>query len=163
MSRPTQLTADRLKELLHYDPATGVFTRRVARGREAAGSNFGHLKDGYFRGRIDGFEYRLNRLAWLYVTGTWPNGEVDHFNTVKVDNKFSNLRDLGKSANAQNQRRAHSHNKSGLLGVSIKRTKFRARIVVNGEQKHLGTFNTADEAYAAYVSAKRRLHEGCTL
>ena len=161
------LTAARLRELLHYDPETGVFTWRVTRcGRAMAGARAGRKSGNYWSINIERKTHKAARLAWLYVTGSWPVGVVDHRDTDKMNNRWLNLRDIPQPVNLQNQRRAHANNRSaGLLGVSKYQIngKFQARIQVDGKSRSLGYFKTADEAHAAYLKAKRELHVGNTL
>lgn len=163
----TELTAARLRELLHYDPETGVFTRRVATGgRWPIGSVTGSLSEGYWLIRVNGARYRANRLAWLYMTGRWPKAEVDHKNGAKSDNAFGNLRDVTGAINTQNLRRARRDNQScSILGVTwdARRQKWLAQIRVGASKRFLGRFTTTAEASAAYVAAKRVHHAGCTL
>jgi hypothetical protein len=160
------LTQARLKEVLHYDPETGIFTRRI---RTSTRVNIGDIagfvhSSGYVHIKIDRKIYKGHRLAWLYMTGNWPY-ELDHKDGIRSHNWFDNLRDVSKSGNSQNQRKARKDNKNGHLGVSIlkKTGTFRACIAINGKNKHLGCFNTADEAYDAYVTAKRIYHPTNTL
>lgn len=160
------LSADRLRELLHYDSETGVFrwklktSNRIKIGEPAGGklSNFG-----YFRIGIDGVVYQAHRLAWLYVHGRWPDGQLDHINGCGSDNRIANLRDVPQTTNMQNLRAARKDSKCGLLGVSTNGKKWRSRILINGVAKHLGTFETQELAHEAYIEAKRRYHSGCTI
>lgn len=171
MSKPQRrpLTAERLRELLHYDPETGVFTRRVTTGGRyggAAGTHPGTLSDqGYWMISVCSKQHRAHRLAWLYVTGAWPTGEIDHLNGERIDNRWENLRDVQRHVNAQNKRRAQSNSKTGLLGAcwATRDQCFISRIKADGKYRSLGAFKTAEAAHAAYVDAKRRLHEGCTI
>ena len=101
------MNVDRLHDVLHYDPLTGVFRWRVARGSRAAGDVAGGISGaGYRQIGIDGRYYQASRLAWLYTTGEWPDGEIDHKNGVHDDNRWDNLRDVTHTENNQNQRRA---------------------------------------------------------
>jgi hypothetical protein len=158
------LTASRLRELLDYDPDTGVFRWRLKIGRSIVG-NVAGCRDrlGYVVITIDKRHYFAHRLALLYVNGAFPTNHIDHRNGVTNDNRLSNLRDVTVSENMQNQRGPRSNNISGYLGVSPHYGKWNARIMVNGDQRKLGRFATAREAYAAYLKAKRELHSACTI
>lgn len=160
------VTAARLRELLDYDPLTGVIRWRVNRRRARAGDVAGSAyPSGYIRIKIDSQEYLAHRLCWLYVTGAWPSGQIDHRDGNRSNNRFANLRDATRSVNTQNQRRAQSSNRSGLLGVRRCNSRWRATIRIPGEerQRHLGVFDTKEEAHAAYLVSKRRWHPGSTL
>lgn len=163
----TDLTAQRLRELLNYDPETGVFTNRVYRlGGRKAGAVVGcKRKDGRVVIRIDGYLYFAHRLAWLHVYGEWPTHEVDHKSCVQGENSQSNLRDVPHATNMQNERRPRRNNKAGILGVYWNKEleKWGAQITVNYRNHQLGFFETPEQASAAYVSAKRLHHPGCTL
>ena len=161
------LTAERLRELLHYDPETGVFTWQKKRNcRVKLGGVAGSIyNNGY---RVIGVDrkYRLaHRLAWLYVHGEMPAGEIDHINGDRTDNRIANLRDVSKSVNNQNKKHAMSNNTSGLLGAcwDSYNHQWKAQIGLNGKQYKIGVFDSAESAHAAYLAAKRKLHEGCTI
>lgn len=158
------LTAERAKKLLDYNPETGTFTRLVACRGYRSGEIAGCLSSsGYILLGIDRRIYPAHRIAWLIANDKLPN-HIDHINGDKSDNRLANLRDATRFVNTQNLRVAKKNNKSGLLGVSMtKGKKFRANIRCGGKQIHLGTFATSEEAHAAYVSAKRQLHAGCTI
>ena len=165
MAKPN-LTAKRVQEVLQYNQETGVFTwKRKLSNTIHIGDVAGNFrKTGYVCIQVDGKIYFAHRLAWLYMTGEMPIGEVDH--KIGLGNQWSNLRDGNKSQNMQNKRKAHLNNKStGILGVSYhkKRKKYTAQIGVGGKKIHLGEYKTAEEAQSAYIAAKRRLHPGCTL
>lgn len=163
MAKPI-LTAARLRELLHYDPETGFFTSKRGAGRVPTGARSGGLKSqGYRYIEIDGVKHKEHRLAWLYVTGEWPEHTIDHINGVRDDNRFMNLRDVSRSINKQNTRSSYACNPSGFLGVSRHQHLWQASIQINRKQKYLGRFKTPEEAHEAYLSAKRLLHEGNTL
>lgn len=159
------LTAERLREALHYDPETGRFIWRFRRNQyvdvgSVAGSDNGN---GHIQIRLDGGMYLAHRLAWLYMTGSFPEQEIDHRDGQRDNNAWVNLREVTHRENMQNQRRARSDNHVGLLGVGRMGSKYRARINLDGKVKALGVFNTPEEAHAAYLSAKRIAHPGCTL
>lgn len=159
------LTQSRLRELLRYEPETGNFVRLVTTSSNAkAGMIAGSAKkDGYIKIRIDGKIHSAHRLAWLYMTGDWPEHHIDHVNGDSYDNRWKNLRNVDRQTNLQNQRRAHRNNKSGLLGVSVHRSGYQADIWVNGKKRYLGIHETPEAAHAAYISAKREAHEGASL
>ena len=159
------LTYERLREVLHYDPETGVFTRLVRTSNrikvgDVAGCSAG---DGYVQIRVDGVRYLAHRLAFLWMTGEWPRDMIDHINGVRDDNRFANLRPATRAENMQNQRRAMSNSQTGLLGVTRVGKRFMATIQVDGRKIHIGTFDTPEQAHEAYLAAKRRLHPGCTI
>lgn len=154
-------TQDALKKTVHYDPETGLFTR--VRGIRK-GAIFGtKTYDGYLCGKVLGKQYRLHRLAWLYVHGEWPKNQIDHINGIRTDNRLCNLRDVTPSINKQNTRKADRDNKTGFLGVQFSQGKYQAQIRVNKKPLFLGTYDSPEEAHAAYLKAKRQYHEGCTI
>lgn len=163
------LTAERLRELLDYDPDTGAFKWRVRlSNRVSIGSVAGAYNShtGYTSISIDRRLHRAHRLAWLHVTGSWPEGPIDHVNGQRSDNRWSNLRAATTSLNQQNLREARGDTNSGLLGVyrtDKKQHPWRAAIGHMGKSQHLGNYATKREAQRAYLRAKRRLHEGCTI
>lgn len=163
------LTQARLKELLHYDPDTGIFTWKVARaGRwvKVPGAIAGtKMARGYTAISVDGWRESCHRLAFLYMNGQLPSGDVDHINRNRTDNRWANLRDVSRSVNMQNRVKANKNSTSGFLGVSWSKTakKFEACIKIDGKKKYLGLFEGAEEAHQAYLKAKRKYHEGNTL
>lgn len=162
------LTAQRLRELLHYNPDTGVFTRLVYRcAGGAAGEVAGYPNpDGYLIFMVDRRTYMAHRLAWLYINGEWPADLIDHINGVRSDNRIANLRQADKRLNAQNKKRARSDSKTGLAGAYFDRRwggRWFSNITTGGRRQHLGFFGSPEAAHAAYIEAKRRLHEGCTI
>lgn len=114
---------------------------------------------------INGHSHLAHRLAWLFVHGHWPEADIDHINGDRSDNRIDNLRCVTRQHNLMNQRRPRSDNTTGYLGVCVDRARgeFQARLQVSGRVKHLGRFDNAEAAHAAYVAAKRRLHPTCTL
>lgn len=154
------LTQERLKELLHYDPETGVFTWR--KSQRVAGCS---RKDGYLKVQVCNRQLCAHRLVFLYVDGFIPSRPVDHINGVRADNRYSNLRVASPAINSQNRTKASSNNLAGLLGVSDggSEGRFKARISAGGVSVNLGVFATPELAHEAYAAAKRRLHEGCTI
>jgi hypothetical protein len=157
-----ELTQERLRELLDYDPETGVFVWKVYRARGArAGDTAGTSKSNklYLRIGIDRINYYAHRLAWFWVTGVFPKYEIDHKDGDGFNNRFSNLREATHGENGQNLRLSR-RNKSGYRGVYFCNSKgsWASRIVVNYVTIDLGQHSTPEKAYAAYLKAKASLH-----
>ena len=161
------ITQERLKELVSYDPETGVFMRKVRTSNRVNMEKPVGTVDryGYLWCSLDGKAFRLHRLAMIYVHGTVHNGDVDHINMDRKDNRISNLREVSRSVNMQNKEAASSNNRTGYIGVCFdsRRNKYSAQIRINGKNTHLGMFDSPDVAHAAYVKAKRNFHEGCVI
>jgi hypothetical protein len=160
------LTADRLRVLVSYEPATGLFYRLQPSSWAKAGDVCGSKNaKGYLEFNVLGRLYRAHRLAWLYVHGRWPDGDVDHIDGNKENNAISNLREVSNRKNSENRRRANKNSASGALGVRLRKAsgKFEARIRVDGRLKYLGVHETQEAASNAYINAKRQFHEGNTL
>lgn len=160
------LTAARLRELLHYDPQTGVFMwRTTGKGRPDIGSHAGNVDRGlgYRLICVDYHRRYAHRLAFLYMNGGWPDGLVDHINGDRADNRRANLRVGDRRLNQENMRRAAKGSASGLIGAHKKRDRWSAQIQTHGKLIKLGVFATAQQAHEAYVAAKRKFHRGCTI
>ena len=158
------LTQKILKEFLHYDRLTGIFKWKVrAANCIHIGDVAGKFALGYTSIQICGKSYQAHRLAWLYVKGVWPLGEIDHKNSIGCDNRFDNLRDVTTIVNQQNRVRARKDSRTGFMGVTPFRKRFRAQINVDGKCVRLGTHDSPELAHAAYLEAKRRLHTGCMI
>lgn len=153
------ITAQRLRELLHYDPETGIFTWRVRISqRIRAGTKAGSFSPrGYRLIRVERRLYFAHRLAWLYMTDAWPSADIDHINLVKDDNRFANLREASRSQNCANVS-LPVNNTSGFKGVTWMkdRKKWQASIHISPRRIYLGLFDTAEEAGAAYARAARK-------
>jgi len=157
------LTQERLKEKLQYDPETGLFKWIVKPA--------GNCKDGWFEGTknkggyrsicVDCKIYLAHRLAWLYMTGKWPEQVIDHRDGVTNNNRITNLRDVSLYTNQQNLQKPPITNKSGYIGVSwkAKQKQWIAQISSNGVKKYLGGYSTPEEASTVYQSAKELYHE----
>jgi HNH endonuclease/AP2 domain len=122
-------------------------------------------------GWLDGYGYwgferpgrkvvRVHRIVLEAVTRRLLGAgvQVDHINGVRHDNRPSNLRPATQSENLANTR-LRSNNTSGLKGASFHKQagRWRAAIRIDGRQRHLGLFDTPEEAHAAYVRAAREL------
>jgi hypothetical protein len=150
-----ELTQQELKQKLHYDPETGVFHWRDKEGNIKKEKEAGCITaNGYIHIGLNKQQYKAHRLAFLYMTGSFPEGTVDHINRVKSDNRFSNLREATQQQNCFNVG-ITKRNKTGFKGVSWskQRNKYLAHCSINGKDTHLGLFLTAEEAYHAYCKA----------
>ena len=164
------ITAERLHEVLHYDPSTGIFTWKVRLSYNVpAGRLAGSYKSGkYCFIRVDGVIYPAHRLAWFYMTGTWPKNDIDHKDTNPQNNAFNNLRDVTRQVNKQNRRSPQANNKTGILGVCFdkrvgRKNPWCMQIRLPDGTKMRSEHATPEEAHAAYLAAKRLHHEGNTL
>lgn len=160
------LTLEVYNERLRYEPETGLFRWNYTRSYRAKKDDVaGFLgKDGYMRLSINGLPYFAHRVAWFAVYGKWPEAEIDHVNGIKSDNRLRNLREADRVLNMQNQKRAHSGQQSGLLGVyPINTGGFTSFIQVDKKRIYLGYFKTAEAAHETYLAAKRELHPGNTI
>ena len=161
---PKELTQARLKELVNYDPETGIFTwispqAACMKPGDLAGS--WHPR-GYLRIKVCGKRYMAHRLAFLWMLGSYPpeQTQVDHINGVCSDNRWENLRHSTHSENQHNYGGPQRTNTCGFLGVYWHKRvrKWCAKITLNRRLYHLGYFNTAEEASFAYLAAKDNLH-----
>lgn len=165
------LTIDRLKELLHYDPETGLFTwlveRLCGKGNLTVkpGDVAGCLSpQGYILLRIEGRNYLANRLAWFYMNGEWPKFEIDHDDRDSTNNKWKNLRDVTHLVNMQNQPPVRKD--GNLVGVAFnkRRGKWMAYINAGKKRTYLGAdFATKEDACKARMQAKSVFHPYCTI
>ena len=156
------LTQSRLKELFSYDPETGLFTRISCDKRsDYIGKIAGHKnKRGYIKIKISQKAYAAHRLAWLYIYGEFPKGEIDHINRVKDDNRICNLRDVPTIVNGLNKG-LDKNNKSGVKGVMLYKpnNKWLACIGYHGKYHHLGYFDKKEDAIKARKKAEKILHD----
>ena len=138
----------RLLYLLHYEPSTGIFLWRITRGGNALIGDIAGtpLSNGYISIYIDGKRYLAHRLAWFYMTGKWPNNEIDHENTINDDNRWVNLREATSTQNKVNSK-LRIDNTSGAKGVSFHSRIGRWRATISN--KHIGYFDTKKAAIAA--------------
>ena len=151
------LTAERLREVLHYDPETGEWRWLISTNRKIRiGSKAGSIGNGYEVIVFNRKLYKSHRLAWLYMTGEWPRCHIDHADMDRSNNKWSNLRQATITQNNAN-RHAQKNNRAGLKGVYYHKAnrKYCAQTNVGGVQRYLGIFITKEEAHNAYVNAAR--------
>jgi hypothetical protein len=151
------LTQERLREVLHYEPSTGLFTRNCSIAGAVKGSVAGcKMQLGYITISIDKQAYLAHRLAWLYMTGAWPSQYIDHINGEPSDNAWNNLREATQTQQNANMR-LRKDNTSGYRGVkwNKNRQKWHATIQKDGKARHLGAFESKEDAYAVYASAAK--------
>lgn len=146
-----------LKQKLHYDPDTGIFTALHSHGTRVKGEPVGYLtKDGYL---VVGFNHKtphLHRLAFLYMQGEWPTGAIDHKDGDRTNNSWDNLRVASRSTNSRN-RKKNKNNTSGTTGVYFcaGRGRWDAYIHTDGKRKSLGSFMYEEDAIFARLTAEK--------
>jgi len=140
----SRITQAELKAILNYNPNTGIFTWVESNNRKiVAGSVAGSkcIINGYIKLKLNGFNYPAHRLAWLYVYGCFPAGEIDHINHIRDDNRIINLRDVSLAINAKNLS-MYKCNVTQVTGVTWHKTnkRWQAQIGVDDKGVHLGSF-----------------------
>ena len=154
----SNIDCNQLREILEYQPETGLFFwkrsgKGIKKNRKA-----GHLsKDGYVDIRIKNCLYPAHRVAWVMMTGSWPDNFVDHINRIRSDNRFVNLREATKAENAQNTD-LPSNNTSGYKGVVWHKPNrnWCAQIIINKKHIHLGSFEKLQDAINARIEAEKK-------
>jgi hypothetical protein len=166
VARGAPFTVDELRSLMTYDPLTGVLTwipqPKRRHGKQwptgVAGSK---TAQGYLSVCINRRHYPAHRICWLHYYGKWPEQFIDHINGERTDNRISNLRDVSAKVNNENRHRPRRNTRSGILGVNAyPNGKFTASLKYDGIQHHLGTFDSAEEARAVYLTEKAKHHKG---
>lgn len=162
MAKRKRITADRLRELMHYDPGTGIFTRLMStsNNKALAGDNAGALHgSGYLFIMVDRVRYAAHQLAYLYMTGKWPSRDLDHRDRDKSNNRWSNLRLATHAENGANRGLTRS-NKSGLKGAwwDLKDRKWKSQIRIHGVRHYLGSFDCPAAAHLTYAVAAVRAY-----
>lgn len=151
-------------DALEYNAETDELFWKLARGNKKAGSKAGVINGkGYLCVQLGGKNYLAHRLIWIMVYGIEPADQIDHINGNKIDNRLCNLRDVTNRQNQYNQRKPRSDNQSGYLGVSQCGNRWMASIKVDGKTKHIGFYDTPEQASEAYKITKRIHHETCTI
>jgi hypothetical protein len=153
------LTQEELKNCIFYEKNLGLFfwTKKVALAVNV-GDIAGSIKKEYVHIWVKSKPYMAHRLAWLYVTGEWPVGNLDHKDGNGHNNAWDNLRLATDSQNASN-RKVFKNNTTGYKGVYfIMENKYRALITYENKRHHLGYFKTAEMASKAYNEFSKKLH-----
>jgi hypothetical protein len=153
-----ELTYERLKEKIHYDPETGKFTRTWPDHNRKVGQLD---KDGYLAIAIDRVKHRAGRLAWLYMTGEHPDESmhVDHINRIRDDNRWVNLRLLTPAANQAHRVVTRKPPASGVSGVywDGRKNRWFVQVFRNRRIHYGGSHKTIDAAAKAADALRARL------
>ena len=159
------ITQEYLKSVIDYNPMSGQFTwlKQISSHAKTGCKAGTKHHSGYWQISISGRIYLSHRLAFLYMNGEFPLNCVDHIDGDKGNNTFKNLRIATLSQNQQNRKVAAKNTKSGVLGVSKSGNKWRATIRHSGKNMHIGSYESVDLAHSAYLEAKRKNHEFCTI
>lgn len=156
----TDITQSQLKEILDYDPETGIFKWKIKKSYFAVpGQIAGCLNNfGYVRIGIGKKSYMAHRLAWLWYYGEWPKKLIDHINHKKDDNRICNLRDATPSQNTLHTKK-HRNTTSKIRGVDWHKSykKWMVRIQIDGKRKTIGFFSCIEEAKTAREEAEKRI------
>ena len=162
MSGVKMITQKRLKEVLHYNQETGIFTWRVKTNRNVIiGSIAGCNDAGYIRITVDSVLYSAQRLAWLYVYGYSPENFIDHKDRIPTNNWIENLREVSNQCNQRNTGN-WATNTSGVKGVYLQGGKWRARVMVNWKHISFGSHLLFDEAVCHRLAGEQSLDwSGC--
>lgn len=156
------ITAEYLRSIVSYDPETGVLLSIGGRKRVPDGKVLGCLDhQGYRLIKIAGKMYKAHRLAWLYMTGTFPKEEIDHINHAVDDNRWGNLREATTAENLRHRRWSKKPS-SGARGVYPCGKKFRVRISVDGKNRHFGTFEDCELAELVASEVRRKTYKEFT-
>jgi hypothetical protein len=154
-----------VRAALDYDPNTGRLTWRYRHdcppewNARFSGAEAGspHSK-GYIRIMLDGERYFAHRLAWCHAYGEDPHNDLDHINRNKTDNRIANLRKATDYENMSNRSAPNKDGRTSYLGVDqMPDGLFRAQIRFYDNRFYIGRFDTAKDAYRAYVGVKRLL------
>ncbi len=156
------IPAEELRELFRYDPVTGVIYWKVKRkgGKAQCGGVAGYVSSrGYIKIVNHGKSMLAHRVAFAIYHGRWPEGEIDHVNGVKNDNRICNLREATRKQNNANKGPL-KNNLTGYKGVHYMkaRNKFVARISIGRRRVFIGAFDSAIEANEAYSRAAKEIH-----
>ena len=154
-----KLTQKRLKELLHYDPDTGIWKWISPKARRVkAGDIAGYIKSNGYRGiTVDNILYLSSRLAHLYMEGYFPENDMDHINRIRHDDRWCNIRHVSRQCNTRNCGIA-SNNTSGITGVSWQKAtkKWLADIRINKKQIRIGCYEKIIDAVKARWEGEKK-------
>ena len=154
--------------VLNYCPKSGVFTRKTQTSNSVRiGQVAGCINPkGYRQIKVCGGRYYASRLAWLFVYSEWPDGQIDHVNHIRDDDRIENLQVVSSLGNNRNRSKA-TNNASGVTGVHWIKSRqcWRSNITVKGRLIHLYQGKDLDRAVAARNAAEREygfhVNHGC--
>lgn len=164
-----EINIEELKEILRYEPETGFLYWKIRKETSHQIASFNKTKAGkragYLRKNRETIpfkhygEIQSSRIAWALYHGEWSKKEIDHINGNSADNRIVNLREATRSQNAIN-RSKQSNNRSGYKGVWKRKNlnSWVAQICVNKKNIRIGSFDSPEKAYAAYVEAAKKYH-----
>lgn len=165
-----QFSLKYLKSRLSYDSETGIFTWKFKNSINRHDKRFNTIfggkvaggcksSNGYLQIQIDGKLICAHRIAYLFMTGEWPDDEIDHINGNRLDNRWENLRAVSREENFKNKKIA-KNNTSGVMGVHKDKNlnKWIVQINVSGKKKNLGKFDDFFEAICRRKSAELEYH-----
>jgi len=153
------ITQKRIKDILHYDPESGIWTWLIDKPGVLNSGIAGYVDtNGYRQIGIDREVYPSGRLAWLYMNGYFPEHEIDHKNRIKHDDRWKNLRHVSHQCNSRN-RRNFKNNTSGVKGVywAKEKGKWYSQIKVHGKTFHIGYHSDKNEAVLHRLAAEQCL------
>ena len=162
MTIKAEISAEIVRAKFAYNPVTGHLLHRRGRGRAQRGTRAGSLKPtGYRVVNVNGRFFQSARVAWLHYYGMWPEHQIDHINHCRDDDRIENLRDVTGTVNQHNQSGARKNNTSGCVGVHFnnKEQRWYAVTYLKSKLHFLGSFHTFEDAVAARIEGKARLHE----
>jgi hypothetical protein len=160
LGKQSLLTQKDLQNIIHYSPETGIFTWARPRKGIAVTDKVGTLKpSGYIVILVKAKLYRAHRLAWLYMTGNWPENEIDHINGDRSDNRFCNLREATKAQNNWN-RKIRKDSKTGVKNVLHypKWGLYYVKITANKVSHSFGPYKTLQEAEKVAHEKRIQIH-----
>jgi hypothetical protein len=154
------MTQQELKQLLHYDQDTGIFTWLTSNGNCKSKTIAGYLHPlGYVDIQINKKHYKSHRLAWLYTHGKWPSKFIDHINGIKNDNRLCNLREATLGQNTWNTPSRSASKVKGLYWIPS-RNRYKISFYVDGKPKHFGYFKKEEfeEAKKIAIETMSKIH-----
>lgn len=154
------LLQEDVKALFDYDPPSGICTLKVDRHKAKAGEPIDEryvYKKGYALIGLKGKPYLLHRLIWLWMTGSFPDNEIDHINGDKMDNRWENLRDVTRAEQMHN-RAVWGASKASIGTRKVPSGRWQAHITTDGQKHYLGTYDSEEAAMRAYLQAKILFH-----